>query len=424
MRLCIRYKQTVGPAILFDAALFGNLYHGQISEEYREKIKKRREIMTFHKNVFTLINIGILCGGIGCGTNMIANEEKDFSNGSGAAIFKIAAGGSSPFSKIANRAELSITASDINPIIRKLSISDSSVEDTVTGIPAGKERLFTLSVYDSHDTLQYLGSAEVDLQRGLTVNVPIALYRAGANAVINGTIVESNVTDLTEKLIAYFPFNGNVKDESFNGNNGKVFGAMLTTDRFGKENSAYQFNGTSDYIEVPYSRMLDCEDSVSIALWAKSDIIGKDGYSSDVMIIQIGAGSEEAYGIGLDPRYNLDDIYFNYRCHWTLPAGHDRATINAQIIDGMVRSGPIPDTAWHYYAFTFDGNTIKGYIDGEWVGSQKALAGSITNMPLRIGAQSKYLEQEHFWDGKIDDIRIYHRVLTLEEIAKIKTLQN
>ena len=41
----------------------------------------------------------------------------------------------------------------------------------------------------------------------------------------------------TDGLVGWWPFNGNANDESGNGNNGKVFGAVLATDRFGNENN-------------------------------------------------------------------------------------------------------------------------------------------------------------------------------------------
>ena len=59
-------------------------------------------------------------------------------------------------------------------------------------------------------------------------------------------------------LVGYWPFNGNTIDESGNGNNGSVHGATLTSDRFGSNNSAYDFdmNGNcygcpGDRIEIP-----------------------------------------------------------------------------------------------------------------------------------------------------------------------------
>jgi hypothetical protein len=57
-------------------------------------------------------------------------------------------------------------------------------------------------------------------------------------------------TNTFSTRVAFFPFNGNANDSTGNNHNGIVSGATLTTDRFGKANSAYSFNGSSDYIEI------------------------------------------------------------------------------------------------------------------------------------------------------------------------------
>ena len=54
----------------------------------------------------------------------------------------------------------------------------------------------------------------------------------------------------TNGLVGWWPFNGNANDESANNNNGIINGPVLTTDRDGNANSAYDFNGTTDFIEV------------------------------------------------------------------------------------------------------------------------------------------------------------------------------
>ena len=54
----------------------------------------------------------------------------------------------------------------------------------------------------------------------------------------------------TNGLVGYWPFNGNANDQTPNGNNGTVNGATLTTDRFGNANSAYNFDGINDYIQI------------------------------------------------------------------------------------------------------------------------------------------------------------------------------
>ena len=76
---------------------------------------------------------------------------------------------------------------------------------------------------------------------------------------------------LNDGLVAYYPFNGNANDVTSNANNGVVYGATLTSDRFGNPNSAYHFNGTSDYIMVEDSPSLRPQE-VTVAAWANPEI--------------------------------------------------------------------------------------------------------------------------------------------------------
>ena len=64
-----------------------------------------------------------------------------------------------------------------------------------------------------------------------------------ANAQLPGYVPSSG-------LVGWYPFNGNANDESGNGRNGTVNGATISSDRIGKLNSVYDFDGTDDYISV------------------------------------------------------------------------------------------------------------------------------------------------------------------------------
>src|ERR1700721_3520704 len=77
------------------------------------------------------------------------------------------------------------------------------------------------------------------------------------------------LADLNTGLVAYYPFNGNANDASGNGNNGNVAGATLTADRFGNPNSAYSFNGKSNYIRVPNSDSLQLTNDFTLTAWIK-----------------------------------------------------------------------------------------------------------------------------------------------------------
>lgn len=73
---------------------------------------------------------------------------------------------------------------------------------------------------------------------------------------------------LTNGLVAYYPFNANANDESGNGFNGTVNGATLTTDRFGRTQSCYSFNGTDNYIRLPLNTgNLNGSTQVTISAW-------------------------------------------------------------------------------------------------------------------------------------------------------------
>jgi formylglycine-generating enzyme required for sulfatase activity len=111
--------------------------------------------------------------------------------GTGMAKLMITAAANSPFQKIAKKATLAISASDMLTMSKSLTITDSCVEGTITGIPAGKNRVFSVSVYDSLDSLQYQGSSSVNVIADSTVNVSINVIRITGNANVNGNIIET-----------------------------------------------------------------------------------------------------------------------------------------------------------------------------------------------------------------------------------------
>jgi len=73
--------------------------------------------------------------------------------------------------------------------------------------------------------------------------------------------------NLNRGLVATYLFSGNALDESGNGNNCEVIGARLTTDRFGENNSAYYFDGTSSMIFTEIKNMSDLNTPHSVSWW-------------------------------------------------------------------------------------------------------------------------------------------------------------
>ena len=77
--------------------------------------------------------------------------------------------------------------------------------------------------------------------------------------------------NLSEGLVAYYPFNGNANDESGNGNDGELKGDILSVDRFGKSNSAVQFKGKGDYVAVKRDSSIITNSGFSISFWVIGD---------------------------------------------------------------------------------------------------------------------------------------------------------
>ncbi len=92
------------------------------------------------------------------------------------------------------------------------------------------------------------------------------------------------IVDYTEGLVANLKMNGNALDSSGYNNNGTVNGAILGNDRFGKENSAYVFNGNS-YISVLHNPLISFDETQSFTLgvWIKTTI-GSNAFNSKILM--------------------------------------------------------------------------------------------------------------------------------------------
>jgi hypothetical protein len=118
----------------------------------------------------------------------------------GTALFKILlAPGDAIFSEVASSAKVYISAGTgdtMSTLTKTLTITDSSVQGIVTGIPAGNSRVFKVSVYDSLDSLQYYGVDTADVIRNTTVDITVNVKRVTGSVDIDGNIIEAGtITD-------------------------------------------------------------------------------------------------------------------------------------------------------------------------------------------------------------------------------------
>jgi hypothetical protein len=213
--------------------------------------------------------------------------------------------------------------------------------------------------------------------------------------------VSLNLGSYYPPLIAYYPFNGNANDESGNGNNGTVNGAVLTADRFGNPNSAYYFNGDNAYIEVPNSNSLDVTNGLTIVAWVKPNI--------NNITLPIVNKYRSAEGLR---------SYWLYG--WTPgePGPRFRIETTTGNVGDAYTHELLSTTNWSFVAGTFDGNNAKLFVNGVEKNIQSA-SGIISQnlLPLRIGGDNE-IDMDYFY-GKIDDVRIYNRALSPSEIQAL-----
>lgn len=161
------------------------------------------------------------------------------------------------------------------------------------------------------------------------------------------------------------------------------------------------FNGTSNYLRVPYDEKLDVVDEVSISTWVKVNQVG------EIM------GIIERSSSFNDSR---DNYYMNIREDGSILGGTwNNNSQYYQYFDTPI-NGYIGE--WVHLVFVDDGETTKAYLNGVLDGETNWGAHSIgTNeRALHIGARG---DGSSVFNGEIDDIRIYNRALSKEEITNL-----
>ena len=212
-----------------------------------------------------------------------------------------------------------------------------------------------------------------------------------------------------EGLVAYYPFNGNAKDESGNGNHGDTNGTVLVEDRHGNKDSAYGFDGVDDNIQIPETKDFEA-NSITLSLWIQTqqpktaEIIGKDGESRRI--------GERQWIIETSPDGQIiGDV-------WTSTSGH-RGHI------GYSRNR-INLIEWNHIALCWDGSNYQIYLNAlkdivVATGDEKTLAAG--DQPVRIGGGAPDGAAPFYFKGSIDDIRIYNRALSAAEVKALYDLE-
>ncbi|MES2780541.1 MAG: LamG-like jellyroll fold domain-containing protein [Bacteroidota bacterium] len=211
-------------------------------------------------------------------------------------------------------------------------------------------------------------------------------------------------------LLACLPFSGNTNNEADPTLNGTNNGATLTADRFGNTNRAYSF-ATNKSIAIPTSGL--ALNTYTYSTWVKITSLPASGTLATILSI----GNSGALG---DQTININNNYAG-------TSGFIASSYRAAGADVAI-TGVLPSTGiWYHIVAVRDvaTNKIKLYVNG--IKASEATLGSATagySTPILgfIGARTPL--PNSYFNGIIDDARIYDRALSDAEISQLYTLAN
>ncbi len=200
-------------------------------------------------------------------------------------------------------------------------------------------------------------------------------------------------------LQGYWPFTCNANDLSGNGYHGNVVGATLTSDRFGNPNQAYSFNGSSNYISTSYTGVLGGNPR-AVSFWMKTN-----STIAQPAVVWGGTSAGSRFDCG-----------FNY-----LASGPTIDVSNAAITYFSQTS--TTNNLWHHYVFQFNSpilNLVEIYMDGVLLTQTSYVLAPTTSLnttnPSNVYFGAYTLAGGFYFSGELDDICIWDRVLSFNEI--------
>ncbi len=283
--------------------------------------------------------------------------------------------------------ELTYVVDGLNAKVKQMGEDDGGVTFTSTNPKKGDQITFGPAKRQMASTILRIELA-APFEEGTTTNP-------------EPTPPEPNVNQ--KGLIAYYPFNGNACDESGNGHGGKVIGAKLTVDRLGKADSAYQFE-LGDHIRI--DGLMGKPKNLTLSAWFKLE--GPQGRMGSEII---------SLGVSASIRVDSKSTYTQR----VGTGGVTRMQPNGWM--NTLAKFNYTGTGWHQIVFTFDDDADRQvtYVDGKQMvlkENQRSIVYEGQETDTVIGIHGRDMET---WrsQGKIDDIRVYDRALSAEEVKAL-----
>ncbi|MDQ3001845.1 MAG: LamG domain-containing protein [Fibrobacterota bacterium] len=320
--------------------------------------------------------------------------------GNGSISFSFGFEAASPFKAIAKSADIMISAPDMVTMNRTLEIKDSTIEGTVTGIPAGKNRTFELQVYDSAGNVRYRGNSKANINVNSLVAVKITVHRLLGSAVINGNVVEAPIELKDSATMVLFNFDEGTGAQTVDSKNNVI--GILNNVTWTKSplGFATTFNGTNSHITTSSSPFVTLQDTFTI------DILFRVETTTERRML---FGMRQPQDVSAEVR---DDGRFRAVLHDGNESTH------------LVSLGRVDDGKWHAVSILHRKDFSTLYLDGV---KQK----DSTNTNLHINTSTHILIGHNqlaefpgrfFFKGDIELIRFSKVARSEAEVVSLSSL--
>ena len=196
-------------------------------------------------------------------------------------------------------------------------------------------------------------------------------------------------------LRVWLPLQGDLHNQGLANVTVTNYGATINNN--GKIGQCYSFDGTNDYITISG---LSLNNQWSYGCWVYSPTSSR-GWEGVIILNNNGGDADMQLGMYTCPKNNVI-----------------QSTANGQYNSGI----SFTYEQWNHFFATFDGNSLKTYINGILINTKAITNALLSRSNLTIGARCRGTNSyDVFFNGRINDVRIYDHCLTdkeVEEIAK------
>lgn len=216
-------------------------------------------------------------------------------------------------------------------------------------------------------------------------------------------------------LIGQWTFDGNANDVSGHGMNGIAYNVTSTTGINGTPNTAYQFNGTSSYIDVPYDSLMNTQIHSFCALIKPTGFYSGSCQGNAIIWRGVDQNSDFSYQLEMfDNAYDNSDAVYSpdheVFAGWT---GH--TTGNTPQVEWYY-TPTIQLNTWYSVVLTYDGDSTRIYVNSVLMNTfyNPSTFTNTTNNMTFGWAQNGH---PYWLNAAVDEIRFYNRVLSPAEVA-------